>query len=97
MSKFVSTAVLALAALSFVPAAHAEEAAVSSTSAAATVKVGRMIYAANGQRLGRVYRVTSDGTVQVIHDSRMVNIPLSTLSEADGKTRTTLNKADLGR
>ena len=101
MSKLAIAATLA--ALSLVPAAQAAEssqtvrAATDAAAAPVSVSAGRMIYGSNGQRIAAAYRVTADGTVQVILNGKLVNIPASTLSEADGKVSTTLTKAELGR
>lgn len=101
MSKLAIAATLA--ALSLVPAAQAAEssqtvrAATDASAAPVAVSVGRMIYGGNGQRIAPAYRVTSEGTVQVILNGKLVNIPASSLSEANGKVATTLTKAELSR
>lgn len=101
MSKLAVAATLA--ALSLVPTAQAAEssqtvrAATDAAAAPVSVSAGRMIYGGNGQRIAAAYRVTADGTVQVILNGKLVNIPASTLSEANGKVSTTLTKAELGR
>lgn len=101
MSKLAIAATLA--ALSLAPAAQAAEssqtvrAATDAAAAPVSVSAGRMIYGGNGQRIAAAYRVTSDGTVQIILNGKLVNIPASTLSEANGKVSTTLTKAELGR
>jgi hypothetical protein len=56
---------------------------------------GKMLLASNGSRLGAVYRVTGDGSAQIIVDGKMVTIPANTLSVADGKLTTSLSKADI--
>jgi hypothetical protein len=56
---------------------------------------GKMLLAANGSRLGAVYRVTGDGSAQIIVDGKMVTVPANTLSVADGKLTTSLSKADI--
>ena len=56
---------------------------------------GKMLVAANGARLGLVYRVMPDGSVQVIVEGRMTTIPGSTLSMANGELTTTLTKNDV--
>lgn len=108
MSKFVPLALVAtLATFSVAPAAvqaaessqtvRAETQAVSASASSVSVNAGRMIYGANGQRIAPAYRVTSDGTVQVILNGKLVNIPGATLSEAEGKVQTSLTKAELSR
>lgn len=56
---------------------------------------GKMLLTANGSRLGAVYRVTDDGSAQVIVDGKMVTIPAHTLSLNDGKLMTSLTKAEI--
>ena len=56
---------------------------------------GKMLIAANGARLGAVYRVGTDGSAQVIIDGKMVTVPASTLSESDGKLTTSLSKNEV--
>jgi hypothetical protein len=56
---------------------------------------GKMLLASNGARLGAVYRVTSDGSAQLIVDGKMVTVPATTLSVVDGKLTTSLTKNDL--
>jgi hypothetical protein len=56
---------------------------------------GKMLVAANGARLGAVYRVTGDGSAQLIVDGKMVTVPASTLSVVDGKLTTTLSKSEV--
>lgn len=61
----------------------------------AVAEKGKMLIAANGTRLGSVYRVGADGSAQVIIDGKMVTVPASTLSEADGKLTTSLSKNEV--
>jgi hypothetical protein len=61
---------------------------------AGDIAAGKMVYAANNQRLGAVYRVADD-SVQLIVDGKMKSLPLSTVSAADGKIVTTLTKAEV--
>jgi hypothetical protein len=56
---------------------------------------GKMLYAANGGRLGSVYRVADDGAAQLIMDGSMRTVPAKTLSVVDGKLTTSLSKADV--
>lgn len=103
MSKLAPIALLAtLVTFSLAPAAvYAAEtsqtvrAEAEAASAPVSVNAGRMIYGSNGQRIAAAYRVTSDGTVQVILNGKLVNIPAATLSEANGKVSTTLTKTEL--
>lgn len=103
MIKFASLAVLAsLAAFSLVPlAAHADElgAGVGHAYGPAPFKIfeGKMIYGANGRRLAPVYRVNTDGSVQLIIEGRLVTIPALILSNINGKLTSSQNKGDLLR
>jgi hypothetical protein len=101
--NFAKIALAALATVAIVPAASAAEssqtvrAATDASSAPVAVTAGKMIYGGNGARIAPAYRVTADGTVQVILNGKLVNIPASTLSDANGKVSTSLTKAELGR
>jgi hypothetical protein len=72
-------------------------AAAQSTSAAApaVAEKGKMLLAANGARLGPVYRVGADGAAQIIIDGKMVTVPAATLSKADDKLTTSLTKSEV--
>ena len=61
----------------------------------AVAQEGKMLVGANGTRLGAVYRVTDDGSAQLIVDGKMVTVPASTLSVVDGKLTTTLSKSEV--
>ena len=73
----------------------------SSTSSEAAVPVavsaakGSMLVAANGARLGAVYRLSADGSPQIILDGRMVTIPVKTLSMDGGRLTTSLTKSEV--
>lgn len=75
----------------------AASAAVAQSATAATGTVaaskGQTLMAANGARLGVVYRVNADGSPQIIIDGKIVTIPASTLSMPDGKLTTSLSKS----
>jgi hypothetical protein len=62
---------------------------------AVTPTKGKMLVAVNGSRLGPVYRVTPDGSVQVIIDGKMATIPAATLSMTNGELTTSLSKSDV--
>lgn len=102
MTKFAPLAVLAtLATFSLVPLAAHADALVAGVAHAdgATTKIseGKMIYGANGQRLAPVYRVNSDGSVQLIMEGRLVTIPATILSDVNGKLVSSQSKIDLLR
>jgi len=61
----------------------------------ASVTKGAMLFSAEGGRLGPVYRVMSDGSAQIIIDARMVTVPVSTISNKDGKLTTSLKKPEV--
>lgn len=82
--------VLAFALISF-SAAAADQAAKS----ASVASKGQTLVAANGSRLGQVYRVGSDGAVQMIIDGKLITVPASTLSSVDGKLTTSLSKSEV--
>jgi hypothetical protein len=58
-------------------------------------KHGALVFSADGARLSEVYRVTDDGSVQIIFDGKMVTIPGSSLSTRDGKLTTSLKKSEI--
>ena len=74
-------------------AADAPPAPASATTVAAAK--GQMLISAPGARLGAVYRLSTDGSPQIIIDGKMVTIPASTLSTVDGKLTTTLTKSQV--
>lgn len=61
-------------------------------ASAQAVKNGATMYSADGKRLGKINRI-SDGAATIIFDSRFVRVPVSTLSEADGKLVTSMDYA----
>jgi hypothetical protein len=67
----------------------------SDAAAASVAEKGKMLVAANGARLGAVYRVGPDGSAQVIIDGRMVTVPANTLSSVEGKLTTSLTKSQV--
>jgi hypothetical protein len=103
MKKLATLAVVATLTVLAAPAAFASEssqsvrAATDSAAGAVAVNPGKMLYAANGQRIAAIYRVTSEGNPQVILNGKLVTIPASTLSDVGGKVTTSLSKQDLGR
>lgn len=56
---------------------------------------GVMLTAADGARLGAVYRVADDGSAVVIMNGKMVSVPAATLSRVDGKLVTSLKKNEV--
>lgn len=84
MKKFA--AALAFVTFSFASAAMAADAAITE---------GKMLYTVDGKRLGAIYRVKEDGAVQIILNGKMVTVPASSISVANGKIETNLNKPQL--
>jgi hypothetical protein len=67
----------------------------SEAASAPVAAKGKMLVAANGARLGAVYRVGADGSAQIIIDGKMVAVPANTLSSVDGKLTTSLTKSQV--
>lgn len=84
---------LVLVMCAFVLPAAAQ--AQSDATGAAVAEKGKMLVAANGARLGTVSRVGPDGAAQVIIDGRLVAVPSSTLSAANGRLMTSLTKSEV--
>ena len=84
---------LSLVMCAFVLPAAAQGPA-EATSASVAEK-GKMLLAANGARLGSVYRVNPDGAAQIIIDGKLVTVPANTLSMANGKLTTSLTKSEV--
>lgn len=106
MNKFASIAVLAtFATLAVVPSVVFAAEKTEQVQAAADVVAagnavatpGKMLYGPDGRRIASVYRVTSNGTAELILDGKLVRVPASTLSEANGKLSTSLTKRELTR
>jgi hypothetical protein len=66
-------------------------------AAAAVASPGKMLVGANGARLGAVYRVTSDGSPQLIVNGKLVTVPANTLSIVDGELKTSLSKNEISK
>jgi uncharacterized metal-binding protein len=76
-------------------AAMAQDGVSPAVATTAVAAKGQMVVAANGARLGSVYRVGPDGAAQIIIDGRMVSIPANTLSSANGRLTTSLSKSEV--
>ncbi|MET0179735.1 MAG: hypothetical protein ABW194_04555 [Novosphingobium sp.] len=86
LCNLIAPAVLAMASLSFAAApALAQEAPTA----------GKSVYSADGKRVGAVYKVGADGSLQLILNGKLVSVPASTVSVADGKITTSLTKKEL--
>ncbi|HEX7852170.1 MAG TPA: hypothetical protein VF503_00570 [Sphingobium sp.] len=64
-------------------------------NAQAAAEKGKMLYASGGVRLGAIYKVTADGSAQIILDGRLVTVPGSTISASGDKIQTSLTKNEL--
>lgn len=84
MRLFV-TSVSALLALAMPAVASAQ-------ADASRVKNGVTMYSADGKRLGKINRV-ADGVATIIFDSRFVRVPVTSLTESDGKLVTSMDYA----
>lgn len=99
MKKFVTLA--ALAAVAAVPAAafaettQAVHQATEEASAPVQMSAGTVLYAADGARVARIYRLNPQGNPQVIVNGRLITVPASTLSDVGGKLMTSLSKKDI--
>jgi hypothetical protein len=56
---------------------------------------GKMLTASNGARLGQVFRVAADGSVQMIIEGKLISVPVSTLTSVDGRLTTSLSKNEV--
>jgi hypothetical protein len=63
--------------------------------AQAVAEAGKMLQASDGARIGAIYRVTDDGSAQVIVNGKMITVPAATLSVVDGKLTTSLSKSEV--
>jgi hypothetical protein len=83
-----SFAILAIAASLAVPFS-------ASLAESARATEGKMLVSADGARLGAVYRVSNDGSAQLVVNGKMATVPVSTLSVVDGTLMTSLSKSDV--
>lgn len=83
---------LALMCICAVVPAAAQDAASPSVATVVVATKGQMLHAADGGRLAPVYRVTDNGSVQIIIYGKVVTVPASTLSVVDGELTTSLTK-----
>ena len=67
----------------------------SANDDAALAAKGKTLVTVDGARLGQVYRVGSDGGVQMIIGGRLVTVPAATLSSVDGRLVTSLRKNEV--
>jgi hypothetical protein len=78
----------------FATASMAADEQSSPNTTAATVAIkGNMLFDVSGARLANVYRVNPDGGVQIIMEGKLITVPASSLSTANGKLTTSLSKS----
>jgi len=64
-------------------------------SALAKVLVGKLLYDADGKKLAPIYKLDPNGVPQILLDGKIITVPMSTLTEVDGKFTTKLTKREL--
>ncbi|HEX7857932.1 MAG TPA: hypothetical protein VF503_29990 [Sphingobium sp.] len=67
----------------------------ASPAIAGGVEKGQMLFDNGGTRLGVIYKVTADGSAQIIFDGRLITVPASTITDAAGRLQTSLTKNQL--
>ena len=70
--------------------------AAPAAAAAPTIKGGELVWSADGRRIGRVDRVRGNA-VAVISDTKMVYIPIASLSASEHGLVSTLSRKEIGR
>ena len=91
----MKTSSLVVLVCAFVAVTAAAQGRLSPATVGAAGSKGKMLVAANGARLGPVYRVGADGAAQIFIDGKLVSIPSATLSEANGRLTTSLSKSEV--
>ena len=93
MSAFLKFALPVSIAL----AAVAPQVALAQGAATADVAAfaGKTLYGPKGERIAPVYKVTETGVPLLIINGKIVSVPSSSLTVADGKLTTSLTKKDL--
>ena len=64
-------------------------------SALAKVLVGKLLYDADGKKLAPIYKLDANGVPQILLAGKVVTVPMSSLTEVDGKFTTKLTLRDL--
>jgi len=86
-------ALFSFALLSLMPMATLAQA----PATAVTAHVGQVLRDASGGRIGAITEVYQDGSVQVIYNSQLVTIPVTSLTAPDGKLTTSLTRKQLSQ
>lgn len=68
--------------------------AVSAQSALEKVLVGKLLYDVDGKKLAPIYKIEG-GSAQILLEGKSVTVPMSSLTEVDGKFTTKLSKREL--
>ena len=91
MKKITSLALAtALVSVAIFPVAiHAED------TKTVAVFAGKSLYSADGKRLGAIYSVRKDGTIQIIVEDRLFTIKTETISKQSGQLVTSLSKTEV--
>jgi hypothetical protein len=87
--------VVALSALLPVTALVGATTAVAAESALAKALVGKLLYDIDGKKLAPIYKIDANGAPQILLDGKAVTVPMSSLTEVDGKFTTKMSKRDL--
>ncbi|MCJ2179677.1 hypothetical protein [Novosphingobium album (ex Hu et al. 2023)] len=61
------------------------------------INTGMMLYSSTGNRVAPIYRVTADGSPQLILNGRLVTVPASSLTIVDGKVTSSLTKSEIAK
>ena len=69
--------------------------AVAAESALSKALVGKLLYDVDGKKLAPIYKLDEKGVPQILLDGKVITVPMSTLTEVDGKFTTKLSKRDL--
>ncbi|WP_165183913.1 hypothetical protein [Caulobacter soli] len=64
-------------------------------SALEKVLIGKLLYDADGKKLAPIYKIDPSGSPQILLDGKAITVPMSSLTEVDGKFTTKLTKRDL--
>ncbi len=59
------------------------------------VEPGKPLFDADGKRVGAIYRVTADGSPQLIIGGKMVTVPVTSVSVNGGRVVTTITRKEL--
>jgi hypothetical protein len=59
------------------------------------VVAGKPLFDAQGKRVGYIYRVSANGSPQLIVEGKLITVPVSSVSVAGGKIVTSLTRKEL--